>query len=170
MKNTEFKQKLKDAFDSSCLMKGRNRHTINELMHVLTYNEDVNKGNYNISIKRLDGCWTSIPCMDAFVDTGTRGIWFNDAEVEFEIDECEGEKYCCISVHETEKEPEWFGVVRWCEADLKSALEDQGYPVTENNIAKLYEEVSTHWFTDHMISAGWEYMYDQIGYGDGWDE
>ena len=65
---------------------------------------------------------------------------------------------------------EWFGVVRWCEEDLENALESQGYPVTENNIAKLYDICNKHWFTDHMIEAGWEYMYSNIGYGDGWDE
>lgn len=65
---------------------------------------------------------------------------------------------------------EWFGVVRWCEDDLKNALEVVGYPVTENNISKLYAVCNSHWFTDHMIEAGWEYMYDNIGYGDGWDE
>ena len=65
---------------------------------------------------------------------------------------------------------EWFGMVRWCESDIEEALRYQGYPVTENNIAKLYNLLNSHWFTDHMIEAGWEYMYDQIGYGDGWDE
>ena len=65
---------------------------------------------------------------------------------------------------------EWFGIVRCCEEDLENALESQGYPVTENNIAKLYDICNKHWFTDHMIEAGWEYMYSNIGYGDGWDE
>lgn len=66
-------------------------------------------------------------------------------------------------------EEKWFGVVRWCEDDLKNALEVQGYPVTENNISKLYEICNSHWFTDYMIERGWEYMYDSIGHGDGWD-
>lgn len=69
-----------------------------------------------------------------------------------------------------EEEEEWFGQVRWCEDDLKAALEAQGYPVTENNIAKLYALCDRHWFTDRMIEAGWEYIYDNIGYGEGWDE
>lgn len=64
---------------------------------------------------------------------------------------------------------EWFGQVRWCEEDIKAALEDRGYPVTENNIAKLSNLCNSHWFTDHMIEAGWEYMYNNIGCGDGWD-
>ena len=65
---------------------------------------------------------------------------------------------------------EWFGMVRWCEDDLKNALEVIGYPVTENNIARLLDVCNSHWFTDHMVAAGWEYMYDNIGYGDGWDK
>ena len=65
---------------------------------------------------------------------------------------------------------EWFGQVRWCENDLKSALEENGYPITENNIAQLYSLCDTHWFTDHMIEAGWEYINNQIGYGEEWEE
>ena len=64
---------------------------------------------------------------------------------------------------------EWFGIVRWCEKDLKNALETQGYPVTENNISKLYDICNSHWFVDNMIEAGWEYMYNWIGYESGWD-
>ena len=65
---------------------------------------------------------------------------------------------------------EWFGQVRWCDEDLKNALEVQGYPVTENNIEKLRALCSHHWFTDYMIEAGWDYMYNNIGLGDGWDK
>lgn len=64
---------------------------------------------------------------------------------------------------------EWFGQVRWCEEDLRNALECCDYPVTENNIAKLYAICDKHWFTDVMIEAGWQYMYENIGYDDGWD-
>lgn len=67
-------------------------------------------------------------------------------------------------------ETEWFGKVRWCEDDLKAALEDRGYPVTENNVDKLFVICNSHWFTDYMIEAGWEYMYSNIGDGDGWDK
>ena len=41
--------------------------------------------------------------MDAFVDVKTRGIWFNDANVEFEIEDCGEEKYNCITVYEREE-------------------------------------------------------------------
>ena len=69
----------------------------------------------------------------------------------------------------THDDTEWFGKVRWCEEDLKEALRTQGYPVTENNVAKLYDRCSKHWFTDHMIEAGWEYMYCCIGDDGTWD-
>ena len=65
---------------------------------------------------------------------------------------------------------ERFGKVRWCEEDLKAALEEQGYPVTENNIKKLRTLCDNHWFVDHMIEAGWEYINSNVGYGEGWDK
>ena len=64
---------------------------------------------------------------------------------------------------------EYFGVVRWCEEDLKCALINEGYPVTENNISKLSMICDNHWFTDCMIEAGWEYIENNIGIGEGWD-
>lgn len=64
---------------------------------------------------------------------------------------------------------EYFGEVRWCEEDLVTALEERGYPVTENNIAKLYAACSRHGFVDYMIESGWEYMYSAIGMDGGWD-
>ena len=64
---------------------------------------------------------------------------------------------------------EYFGEVKWHREDLENALEVQGYPVTENNIRKLYAICDTHWFTDYMIEMGWNYMYDHIGTGDGLD-
>lgn len=65
---------------------------------------------------------------------------------------------------------EWFGQVRWCNEDLEEALDNNGYPVTEKNVSKLRRECDSHWFTDHMIEAGWDYINAQVGYGDGWDE
>jgi hypothetical protein len=62
-----------------------------------------------------------------------------------------------------------FGRVEWSREDLENALEVQGYPVTENNVKKLYDICNNHWFTDYMIEMGWNYMYDNIGIGDGWD-
>lgn len=57
---------------------------------------------------------------------------------------------------------EWFGEVKWSKEDLANALEVKGFPVTENNIAKLYEICNSHWFTDYMIEMGWQYIYSCI--------
>ena len=65
---------------------------------------------------------------------------------------------------------EWFGQVRWCEEDLINALEVQNYPVTENNIAKLRAACEGRGFTEFMVQAGWEFMYNTIGNDDSWDE
>lgn len=103
MTNTEFKQKLSEAFQSHTVMKGREQHTVNELLYVLEHNDELKNGNYNIAIETSEGHWWSIPCLDAFVTTKLRGIWFNDSEVEFEVDEYEGNKFDCITVYETER-------------------------------------------------------------------
>ena len=63
----------------------------------------------------------------------------------------------------------WFGEVHWCEEDLVNALEVQGYPATENNIAKLSMACEHHSFVDCMIEAGWEFMYNTIGNDETWD-
>ena len=67
-------------------------------------------------------------------------------------------------------ETDWFGMVRWCDADLESALEQEGYPATENNIAELRCLCEHHSFEDVMIERGWEHLSDLILQNDGWDE
>jgi hypothetical protein len=84
-------------------MKGRDQHTVNELLYVLEHNDEFKQANCNIAIKTSEGRWWSIPCLDAFVTTKLRGIWFNDSEVEFEVDEYEGNKFGCVTVYETER-------------------------------------------------------------------
>lgn len=63
-----------------------------------------------------------------------------------------------------------FGIVTWNIEDIKNALEVQGYPITDNNVAKVYNLCQHHSFVDCMIAAGWEFMYNNIGNGEGWDE
>ena len=65
---------------------------------------------------------------------------------------------------------ESFSEVKWYEEDLANALECCDMPVTENNMEKLRNIVDCHWFVDYMIQAGFEYMYNAIGVGDGWDK
>ena len=96
MTNTEFKTKLTEAFNTHIFMKDRDYHTVNELLHVLDHDSIFNGEDFNISICKLDGKWLCNPCLDAFVDIGGRSIWFNDADVEFEIEE----EYNCITIYE----------------------------------------------------------------------
>lgn len=107
MNNTEFKTLLKEAFVSHCLMNKRDYHTINELLYVLEHDDRFKNEDYNISISKLDNRWWSIPGLDAFVDIKTRGVWFDDDTVEFEIDEFPYEdkilKVNCITVYEREE-------------------------------------------------------------------
>ena len=103
MTNTEFKQKLAEAFQSHTVMKGRDQHTVNELLYILKYNDEFKSENCNIAIRTLEGRWWSIPCLDAFVTTTLRVIWFNDDDIEFEIDEYKGTKFGCVTVYETER-------------------------------------------------------------------
>lgn len=102
MNNTEFKTKLTEAFKTHLFMKDRDYHTVNELLYVLEHDVRFNGEDFNISIKTLENIWWAIPCLDAFVDVKTRGVWFNDADVEFEVEECGEEKYNCITVYERE--------------------------------------------------------------------
>ena len=102
--NMDFKTKLSEAFKTHMFMKDREQHTVNELLYVLEHHSGFNGEDFNISIKGLDGQWRSIPCLDAFVSVYFRKIWFNDAEVEFEVEECGEEKYNCITIYECERE------------------------------------------------------------------
>ena len=103
MMSMEFKTKLSEAFKTHMLMKDRDYHTVNELLYVLEHDGRFGKEDFNISIKTQDNHWWSIPCLDAFVYLGTRSKWFNDSDVEFEIEECGEEKYNCITVYEREE-------------------------------------------------------------------
>ena len=62
-----------------------------------------------------------------------------------------------------------FGVVKWNKYDLAGALEENGIPATEKNIALLRDECeNNHHFTDRMIEAGWDTINDYISRLDEW--
>ena len=107
MTNVEFKKLLKEVFDSHSLMNRRDHHTVNELLYVLEHDSKFNGENFNISISTLKNRWWAITCLDAFVDVKTRGVWFDDDTVEFEVDEFENDgemmKFNCITVYEREE-------------------------------------------------------------------
>lgn len=105
MTQTEFKTKLTEAFNTHIFItKGRTQHTVNELLYVLQHDSRFNGEDFNISITTSDNDWWSIPSLDAFVTTFMRAVWFNDDEVEFEVEECDEEKYNCITIHECIRE------------------------------------------------------------------
>ena len=66
-----------------------------------------------------------------------------------------------IDAQEAEPE-EWFGMVRWCDADLENALEVEGIEVSEHNIGLLRDRLEHHSFTDMMIERGWDVIYQNI--------
>lgn len=167
MTNAEFQKKLEEMYASHSFITKGSRKTFNELIWVLRQ-DDV---DYNISIPPYkEGMgWLRIPSVkECFIPA--KELAMHVVRVEF--DEVFGNDPDCdeICLNVYLESEEWFGVVRWCEDDIRGALDDKGYPVTENNIEKLHSICNNHWFTDHMIEAGWEYMYNNIGYGDGWDK
>ena len=88
MTNVEFKKLLEEVFEGHTLMKGRDYHTVNELLYVLRYNDKLrDMERVCVNIIKADGTCMCIPCLEAFVDVKSLGIWFEDIAVEFEIDE-----------------------------------------------------------------------------------
>jgi hypothetical protein len=62
-----------------------------------------------------------------------------------------------------EEEPEnWFGMVRWCDADLENALEVAGFEPTAARVGLLRSRLEDHSFTDVMIECGWDVIYQAI--------
>ena len=104
MTNQEFKTKLARAFKTHMFVQDRDYHTVNELLYVLENDDEFNGVDFNISISTIENSWWCIPSLDAFVDIKTRGVWFNDADIEFEIEEFPYEdkvlKAYCITVYE----------------------------------------------------------------------
>lgn len=61
-----------------------------------------------------------------------------------------------------ENHNETFGAICWATEDLENALDVNDLPVTEENVANLFNALNHHSFTDCMISAGWDYIYELI--------
>jgi hypothetical protein len=103
MTNTEFRTTLTKAFDTHMFMNIRDKHTVNELLHILRH-DDVFKGkDYNISICKNNGEWLCIPTLDSFVSISALSIWFEDERVEFEVEEFGIEQFNCITIYESEE-------------------------------------------------------------------
>lgn len=108
MNNEEFKKLLKEVFNKHTVMKGRDYHTINELLHCLRYDTEFsNLVNINISIQRANGEFWCIPTIDSFVDIKTLGIWFDDDKIEYEHEDAYTDgclfSFNCITIYEREE-------------------------------------------------------------------
>ena len=86
MTEKEFKELLREVFDSHTLMKNKEHHTVNELLHCLRYDEKMKEFNFNINVIRSNGDCISIPTIDAFVNLGTLSVWFDYDSIEYEHD------------------------------------------------------------------------------------
>lgn len=102
MTQVEFKEKLHESFNVHMFMNKRDKHTVNELLYVLKHDEAFKGEDYNVSIRKMNGVWWSIPTLDAFVSIPCLSVWFEDEYVEFDIEEFGEEKYNCITVFESE--------------------------------------------------------------------
>ena len=108
MTNEEFKQLLKEVFNTHMFMVKRDYHTINELMYCLRSDSRFKDFNFNISIVKANGEWWAIPTIDSFVNIDVLSIWFDDDKVEYEAEEvwvdCENvTTFDCITVYEREE-------------------------------------------------------------------
>lgn len=56
----------------------------------------------------------------------------------------------------------WFGIVRWCDDDIRDALKEGGYEVTDENVEKIKNLLKHHSFTDMMIETGWDVINQTI--------
>ena len=113
MTNSEFNKLLGEVFEGHCLMRGRDYHTVNELIYMLRYDDKLRElERVSVNVIKSDGSCLCIPCLEAFIDVKTLGIWFADISVEFEIDEFEVDsldgdglemaEFICITVYESE--------------------------------------------------------------------
>ena len=104
MTEKEFKELLKEVFDSHTVMKNKDHHTVNELLHCLRYDEKMKEFNFNINVIRSNGDCISIPSIDAFVNLGTLSVWFADDSIEYEHDYVDDNGYLfyfdCLTITE----------------------------------------------------------------------
>lgn len=62
---------------------------------------------------------------------------------------------CREQIRKALNEPDYFGVVRWCDGDIEEALSNHGYKVTDDAIAIIRKQCEHHFFKDNMIASGW---------------
>ena len=59
---------------------------------------------------------------------------------------------------DTPAKAEWFGIVRWCEDDIRAALVDKGFEDDEEAVDLIRFHMENGGFTGCQIEAGWDYI------------
>lgn len=59
-------------------------------------------------------------------------------------------------------ETDWFGKVRWCNDDIVDALQYKLINPTDENVARVRDQLEHHGFRDMQVEAGWDYIYSTI--------
>lgn len=92
------------------------------------------------------------------LDTTTEDEDFNFDLMRVNLPESLVEKIKADAVREykAQQEKEWFGVVRWCDDDIREALEKRGLKASQDNVDEVRCRCESHHFTDGMIEAGWD--------------
>lgn len=63
-----------------------------------------------------------------------------------------------IREYEAQQEQKWFGVVRWCDDDIREILQERGIDPLDACVDAVRSRCRTHHFTDAMIEAGREVL------------
>ena len=104
MIETAFKRMLAEGFQAHMFMNNKSNHTVNELLYVLQNHIAFNKEDFNISIQYEDETWgPCIPTLTSFVNVQTRGITFEDKNIEFEVEIVDDQFYNCITIRKAKK-------------------------------------------------------------------
>ena len=108
MNDRELRALLCAVFNDYKMMRGRDYHTLNELLYVMRTDSRMKGFNFNINIIRRNGSCLCIPSIDAFVSVAQLGIWFTDYVSECDVEEIDndGELYVwhCITIYEAPEE------------------------------------------------------------------
>lgn len=118
------------------------------------------QGKWNIKILDLDGNALMVSPIENVIDSNdpvadqeVMAWWIHGSERDSTI----------IAVVQPVPHNDWFGIVRWNNADLEGALEECGIPSTRDNVDELRTACeNNHHFTDQMIAAGWDTIHNII--------
>ena len=76
-------------------------------------------------------------------------VWAKDVEVLTEV----------IAILREEKPDEWFGVVRWCDDDIRAGLRDAGFRDDDDSVGLIHDKLAnSSALTGGMIERGWDFI------------